>query len=68
MNETGERITTASICAALGLMITFVILMWVDDLPLWAFIAVPAACALAGFLAGHRAVEVFQDIVDKIYC
>lgn len=67
MDHIAERIASAVICAVLGIIIVLGLLFWLDyDTPGWALIAIPLGCAVAGLLAGHRAVEVFKEVAGRL--
>ncbi len=61
-----SRIGAAFVCAALGLIICFGIGHWLYELPTVGYVAIPAACAVAGFAAGEMAVEVFKYLADWV--
>ena len=67
MDHIAERIASAVICAVLGIIIVLGLVVWIAyDIPGWAFVVVPLGCAVAGFIAGHRAVEVFKEVAGRL--
>ena len=40
----------------------FALLFWIESVPWLMFVVIPAACAIAGFVAGDKAIEVFKHI------
>ena len=59
-----ERIVCAVVAAVIGVIICFAVLWWVETPPMLMWAVIPAACAVAGFVAGDRAVEVFKHIAE----
>ena len=66
MEKIAERTACAVVAAAIGLIISFALLFWIESPPLVMFIVIPLACGVAGFVAGDKAVEVFKHIAEWI--
>jgi len=66
MEDIKERVAAAAISAVLGLLIALALLFWIDSIPAWTYGVVPLVCGVAGYVAGHRAVEVFKEIFTQI--
>jgi hypothetical protein len=66
MENIGRRIACAVVAAAISVIISFALLYWIESPPLAMFIAIPVACAVAGFVGGDKAVEVFKHIAQWI--
>ncbi len=65
MMHVGERIASAVVAGAIGLVIALLMTFWIS-VATWAFVVVPLACAVAGFAAGEKAVEAFKHIATWV--
>ena len=66
MEKVTERAASAVVAAVIGLIICFALLWWIESPPWVMFVVIPLACAVAGFVAGDKAVEVFKHIAGWI--
>ena len=65
MKHVKERIASAVVAGAIGLVIALLMIFWIS-VPTWAFVVVPLACAVAGFAAGDKAIEAFKHIASWV--
>ena len=66
MDKLKERIACAVVSFVVGIIIAFALTFWVDWSVIHMLVIIPPACAVAGFIAGDKAVEVFKDIASHI--
>ncbi len=66
MEKVGQRIASAVVAVVIGIIICFALLYWLDSPPMTMFVVIPIACAIAGFVAGDKAIEVLKHIAEWI--